>query len=238
MIGSIALLVTLKKAKPKSQSLSRSHIRDLGLIKMKNLITIILTIFMFMGVNAQNKSEQKERTKNEKAYKKRQLYKARQIFSRAEELFPIEAKEIVHDSSEVYFKTDVVLTRCSTHWLCNSLFAKGMLTGEMFYKEANLDPNWFNKDVWTTEEGDTIKNHLWNDGKGSLTILNFEHLSQLDKKDRRYFCIWTTMQTHLTGGHNVYYLVLGNRNANKQTELKEFIINSTSYKLYYSHGEI
>ena len=30
MIGRVALLVTFKKAKPKSQSLSRSHIRDLG----------------------------------------------------------------------------------------------------------------------------------------------------------------------------------------------------------------
>ncbi len=30
MIGRVALLVTFKKAKPKSQSLSRSHIRDLA----------------------------------------------------------------------------------------------------------------------------------------------------------------------------------------------------------------
>jgi hypothetical protein len=30
MIGRVALLVTFKKAKPKPQSLSRSHIRDLG----------------------------------------------------------------------------------------------------------------------------------------------------------------------------------------------------------------
>ena len=29
MIGRVALLITFKKAKPKSQSLSRSHIRDL-----------------------------------------------------------------------------------------------------------------------------------------------------------------------------------------------------------------
>ena len=32
MIGRVALLVTFKKAKPKSQSLSRSHIRDLHTI--------------------------------------------------------------------------------------------------------------------------------------------------------------------------------------------------------------
>ena len=32
MIGRVALLVTFKKAKPKPQSLSRSHIRDLGVI--------------------------------------------------------------------------------------------------------------------------------------------------------------------------------------------------------------
>jgi hypothetical protein len=32
MIGRVALLVTFKKAKPKPQSLSRSHIRDLASI--------------------------------------------------------------------------------------------------------------------------------------------------------------------------------------------------------------
>ena len=32
MIGRVALLVTFKKAKPKPQSLSRSHIRDLATI--------------------------------------------------------------------------------------------------------------------------------------------------------------------------------------------------------------
>ena len=45
MIGRVALLVTFKKAKPKSQSLSRSHIRDLGLI-MKRL-GVILTFTLF-----------------------------------------------------------------------------------------------------------------------------------------------------------------------------------------------
>ena len=35
MIGRVALLVTFKKAKPKSQSLSRSHIRDLGIMLKK-----------------------------------------------------------------------------------------------------------------------------------------------------------------------------------------------------------
>jgi hypothetical protein len=36
MIGRVALLVTFKKAKPKPQSLSRSHIRDLGNILIFN----------------------------------------------------------------------------------------------------------------------------------------------------------------------------------------------------------
>ena len=34
MIGRVALLVTFKKAKPKPQSLSRSHIRDLPAIAL------------------------------------------------------------------------------------------------------------------------------------------------------------------------------------------------------------
>jgi hypothetical protein len=48
MIGRVALLVTFKKAKPKSQSLSRSHIRDLGGMKktMKNLLVIATTLIL------------------------------------------------------------------------------------------------------------------------------------------------------------------------------------------------
>ena len=38
MIGRVALLVTFKKAKPKSQSLSRSHIRDLPAIESLKFI--------------------------------------------------------------------------------------------------------------------------------------------------------------------------------------------------------
>ena len=40
MIGRVALLITFKKAKPKSQSLSRSHIRDLCNILIPNENTI------------------------------------------------------------------------------------------------------------------------------------------------------------------------------------------------------
>jgi hypothetical protein len=34
MIGRVALLITFRKDKPKSQSLSRSHIRDLATISL------------------------------------------------------------------------------------------------------------------------------------------------------------------------------------------------------------
>jgi hypothetical protein len=47
MIGRVALLVTFKKAKPKSQSLSRSHIRDLATIVMKPQSLLIL---LFIGL--------------------------------------------------------------------------------------------------------------------------------------------------------------------------------------------
>jgi len=43
MIGRVALLVTFKKAKPKSQSLSRSHIRDFCAIQMKTKILIVIS---------------------------------------------------------------------------------------------------------------------------------------------------------------------------------------------------
>ena len=52
MIGRIALLVTFKKAKPKPQSLSRSHIRDLAVIKMRHILTIIFGLLMTNSVFA------------------------------------------------------------------------------------------------------------------------------------------------------------------------------------------
>ena len=52
MIGRVALLVTFKKAKPKSQSLSRSHIRDLASINMKKLL-LISFIATLLGTNLQ-----------------------------------------------------------------------------------------------------------------------------------------------------------------------------------------
>jgi hypothetical protein len=46
MIGRVALLITFKKAKPKSQSLSRSHIRDLyAIMKLVKRITLF-TVFL------------------------------------------------------------------------------------------------------------------------------------------------------------------------------------------------
>ena len=53
MNGRVALLVTFRKAKPKSQSLSRSHIRDLAFIKTKSMKKFLNKIF---GTN----SEQEE----------------------------------------------------------------------------------------------------------------------------------------------------------------------------------
>jgi hypothetical protein len=43
MIGRVALLVTFKKVKPKPQSLSRSHIRDLGHMQKKTSNTLTMT---------------------------------------------------------------------------------------------------------------------------------------------------------------------------------------------------
>jgi len=46
MIGRVALLVTFKKAKPKSQSLSRSHIRDLPHILKSSVKAILTGVFL------------------------------------------------------------------------------------------------------------------------------------------------------------------------------------------------
>jgi hypothetical protein len=47
MIGRVALLITFKKDKPKPQSLSRSHIRDLAVIYMGRIKFLIVLIFCF-----------------------------------------------------------------------------------------------------------------------------------------------------------------------------------------------
>ena len=205
---------------------------------MKYFITIALIISTLPVIHAQSESQIREWNKNEKKYLKGQLKRGKSLFNSKDTLYQFESRRLKEDISAIYFVTDVVLTQCDTSYLCHSLFAKGMLTGEVFYKELNTNPSNFNKDVWTTENGDTVKNHMWNDGRGSLYILYFEHLSQLDKKHFRYFCIWTSMATHLTGGHHVSYIVLYNESADKKTELKDFIRNSTHYRLYSSHGEI
>ena len=49
MIGRVALLITFKKAKPKSQSLSRSHIRDLAHIEKMKLITYLTLCFIVVS---------------------------------------------------------------------------------------------------------------------------------------------------------------------------------------------
>jgi len=62
MIGRVALLVTFKKAKPKPQSLSRSHIRDLPAIKkMKNIITILLLIISQLSFGQTEEHKEKFR---------------------------------------------------------------------------------------------------------------------------------------------------------------------------------
>ena len=64
MIGRVALLVTFEKAKPKSQSLSRSHIRDLGAIKllMNRILLSILCCGLLLGCNPKTNQDFEEDT--------------------------------------------------------------------------------------------------------------------------------------------------------------------------------
>jgi len=59
MIGRVALLITFKKAKPKPQSLSRSHIRDLAIIQknndMKKIFALLGIFFLSQSLSGQNK---------------------------------------------------------------------------------------------------------------------------------------------------------------------------------------
>lgn len=186
--------------------------------------------------NAQ--SEYNPNSKEVKKYHQTELILARKAFSKSTEYDYIKKRNVQIDTLNSTYKTDIILTLCSKDFFCKELFGKGKLTGEMFYDKWKINPNVDARILINQIDGDTIKNKLWNNGKGSLTILNFEYIPNLDKRTERRFVIWATTEKLFGGGHSVFFLSLKNDRSDKETDLTDFIKNATEIKLIYSHNEI
>jgi hypothetical protein len=204
---------------------------------MRNiLLTLIIVISASFCTNAQ--TEYDTNSKELKKYNRTELRNAKRAFSKQSEYELILTRNVEIDTLQSTYKSDVVLTLCPTDFYCNKLFKKGKLTGEMFYEKWKINPNSDSRVLINKIDGDTIKTKLWNNGKGSLSILNFKHLPKLDTKTERKFVIWATSEKLFGGGHSVFFLSLKNDNAKKKTNLNDFIKNSSGFKLIYSHNEI
>lgn len=204
---------------------------------MRNvLLTLTIVISASFWANAQ--SEYNPNSKEVKKYHQTELRLARKAFSKSTEYDYIKKRNVQIDTLNSTYKTDIILTLCSKDFFCKELFGKGKLTGEMFYDKWKINPNVDSRILINKIDGDTIKNKLWNNGKGSLTILNFEHIPNLDKRTKRRFVIWATTEKLFGGGHSVFFLSLKNDSSDKETDLTDFIKNATEIKLIYSHNEI
>ncbi len=206
---------------------------------MKTILTSLLFIFALSSVIGQ--TDHPKLNKEERRFHHKQHQKVKMKFESNKDLesLPIIRNTLINDTSKIYFKTNTVLTLCPEKELCNPMFASGLMTGEMFYKSGEMDPNRNYSMILTNENGDTIKqNPLWNDGKGSMIILNFEHVRELDKNDKRYFVVSVTTQIGFIAGASFYYLELENDSATKKTDIQDFMLNSTKYRLFYSHAEM
>ena len=203
---------------------------------MKILLTLIIVISASFWTNAQ--SEYDPNSKEVKKYHRSELRHAKKAFSRLAEYNNIKIRNVQTDTLNSTYKTDIILTLCSNDFFCDELFGKGKLTGEMFYEKWKINPNADSRILINQIDGDTIKTKLWNNGKGSLTILNFEHIPKLNKRTERRFVIWATTVKLFGGGHSVFFLSLKNDKANKETDLTDFIKSATDFKLIYSHNEI
>ncbi len=203
---------------------------------MKILLTFIIVISASFLANAQ--SEYDANSKEIKKYHRTELRYAQRAFSKPVEYDNIKTRKVQVDSLNSTYKTDIILTLCSNDFFCDELLGKGKLTGEMFYEKWKINPNTDSRILINQIDDDTIKTKLWNNGKGSLTILNFEHIPKLDKGKERKFVIWATTAKLFGGGHSVFFLSLKNDKADKKTNLTDFIENATEIKLIYSHNEI
>ena len=203
---------------------------------MRNiLLTLIIVISASFCTSAQ--TEYDTNSKELKKYNRTELRNAKQAFSKQAEYELIQTRNVKIDTLNSTYKSDIVLTLSSSDFYCEKLFKNGKLTGEMFYEKWKINPDSDSRVLINKIDGDTIKTKLWNNGKGSLSILNFKHLPKLDSKTERKFVIWATSEKLFGGGHSVFFLSLKNDKADKKTNLNDFITNSSEFKLIYSHNE-
>jgi hypothetical protein len=205
---------------------------------MKILLTLIIVILASLNTNAQSESEYLDTSKELKKYQRTELRRVKQAFSKRTEFKNIETRNVKVDTFQSTYKSNTILTLCSGNFYCDELFGNGKLTGEMFYERLRINPYADSRVYINKIDGDTLKTKLWNNGKGSLAILNFKHLPELDKRTERKFIIWATTVKLFGGGHSVFFLSLKNNKADKNTDLNDFIENASEFKLIFSHNEM
>ncbi len=204
------------------------------MINCRFLFAPLLTLLIQTAL-AQSPEEPKQWEKNRAEYHKEQIKRAKKIFRSCIYNSTTPSVTVNYDSLENTYKSDVVLSFV-TDTICSSLFLNGILTGEMFYNAIDLDPSKHYDEGWRTEEGDTLKNSLWNGGKGSLIIIHCEPLPEIDKGTEKNFCIWVTTQKLMTGGHMIYYLKLDTRS--NYDSFQNFLDQCSVKCFQFSHSEV
>ena len=123
------------------------------------------------------------------------------------------------------------------------LFEKGFLTSKMFICELNDNCKYNNNSGWIIQEGDSLVPYspdIFGYEGPIIKILNIEHKEDLDTKTTRKFEIWATASKTEDGwgSFSVFFLELKNQNANKKTEIKEFINGATLKCFRYGYIQI
>ena len=144
------------------------------------LLTLIIVSSASFWANAQ--SEYSPNSKEVKKYHRTELRQAKKALLTSDVYDFIKTRDVQIDTLNSTYKTDIILTLCSNDFFCDKLFGQGKLTGEMFYEKWKINPNDDARILINQIDGDTIKNKLWNNEKGSLTILNFYNIPKMDKR--------------------------------------------------------
>lgn len=225
---------------------------------LKQLLTISIILIFLTPLSVFGQKDK---------YEKRQEKMTKAIFDNCEQgkYHKYSGKINVEQTDDyVYYETDSIRIYLSYHFfigflsnndtiakqtfytfqdIYGQLFERGFLTSKMFICELNDSCKYNDHNGWMIQEGDSLApfNPDVFGYKGPLIkILNIEHKESLDTKTTRKFEIWATTSKMEDGwgGFPVFYLELTNHNADKKTELKEFISGASLTCFRYGYSQI
>lgn len=111
----------------------------------------------------------------------------------------------------------------------SDIFSEGLLSGQMIYCEldSNCTPT---KDITlrNAKTGKILEQNIWGWKGHTIRIEHFEELFFPKQKCTvKRFKFWVyPYKNRFNGGNNIFLLELTNTNANKETNLSDFILNS------------